>query len=300
MPTTSEFSAPSGPDRLGLAYAFTAALAWGLTGIFVRLLDGLSPSLIVLARMAVALIAFSPFVLRDPRGFLAALRTPLGPLMGLYYILATEAFTRAPVAEVTLIVGLSPIVALGLDRIAGAKITARSLIGAFVAFAGLALFLAPSAKQGGDTRFLGDVLAFGAATVSAAYASGLRKRTLTGRALNSRSLVAAACAMGVLLAGSGQIFAHLVHPGLEMSFDADFRNLSLLLSLGLVSTALPTLAFGLAAARLPTIMTTSFSLIVPLWAAVFAGLLLNEWPSLLSLPGGVATLLGVWIVLRAK
>lgn len=300
MTTSSEPSAFTGPDRLGLAYAFTAALAWGLTGIFVRLLDGLSPSLIVLARMTVALIAFSPFVLRDVRGFLAALRTPLGLLMGLYYILATEAFTRAPVAEVTLIVGLSPIVALGLDRLAGAKINSRSLTGACVAITGLALFLAPSAQQGADTRFIGDALALGAATVSAAYAAGLRKRTLTGRALKSRSLAAAACAMGVLLAGGGQALAHLIHSPTDVLFQPGVRSLSLLLALGLVSTALPTLAFGLAAARLPTVMTTSFSLIVPLWAALFAGLFLNEWPSLLSLPGGAATLLGVWIVLRAK
>lgn len=295
-------SAPglAGPDQLGLASAFTAALAWGLTGIFVRLLDGLSPSLIVLARMSIALIAFSPFVLRDPKGFLAALRTPLGLFMGLYYILATEAFTRAPVAEVTLIVGLSPIVALALDRATGARISPRSLIGASVAIAGLALFLAPSAKQAGDTRFLGDALAFGAATVSAAYAFSLRRRTLTGRTLNTRSLTAAACAMGVLLAGGGELLAWLTQPSADLLFSPDTRNLSLMLALGLVSTALPTLAFGLAASRLPTVVTTSFSLIVPLWAALFAGLFLEEWPPLLSLPGGAATLLGVWIVLRAK
>lgn len=296
---TSPYADP-GPDRLGLASAFAAALAWGLTGIFVRLLDGLTPSLIVLARMSIALIAFSPFVLRDPRGFLAALRTPLGLFMGLYYILATEAFTRAPVAEVTLIIGLSPIVALGLDRATGAKIAPRSLIGAGVAIAGLALFLAPSAKQGGDTRFVGDALAFGAATVSAAYAFSLRRRVLAGRTLETRSLTAAACAMGVLLAGGGELLAHLVHPADAMLFEPDVRSLSLLLGLGLVSTALPTLAFGLAAARLPTVVTTSFSLIVPLWAAMFAGMFLREWPPLLSLPGGVATLLGVWIVLRTK
>ena len=303
MPSTTHQNSPAdlaGPDRLGLACALTAAVAWGLTGIFVRLLDDLSPSLIVLVRMVIAFLAFSPFVLRDPAGFLAALRTPLGLFMGLYYLLATEAFTRAPVAEVTLIVGLSPIAALGLDRLAGTAIPRRSFVGALIAIAGLALFLAPSARAGGDARLVGDGLALGAAAVSAAYAFNLRQRTLTGRALKTQSLAAAACAMGVAVAAGGELLACLAHPAAGPLFVPDAGNLSLLLALGLVSTALPTLAFGLAAARLPTVVTTSFSLIVPLWAALFAGLFLEEWPPLLSLPGGIATLLGVWIVLRAR
>ena len=303
MSSTSEHSSSPdliNPDRLGLACAFTAAVAWGLTGIFVRLLEGMPPSLIVLVRMMIALLAFSPFILRNPGGFLAALRTPLGLFMGLYYILATEAFTRAPVAEVTLIVGLSPVAALGLDRLAGARISSRSLLGALTAIAGLALFLAPSAHHGGDSRLIGDSLALGAAMVSAAYAFSLRQRTLSGRALKTQSLAAAACAMGVVLAAGGELLACLTQPDTGTAFEPDTLNLSLLLALGLVSTALPTLAFGLAASRLPTVVTTSFSLVVPLWAALFAGLFLGEWPPLLSLPGGFVTLLGLKIVLRAR
>jgi hypothetical protein len=41
--------------------------------------------------------------------------------------------------------------------------------------------------------------------------------------------------------------------------------------LGALSTALPTAAFSIASARLPTVLTTSFGLSTPLFTALFAG-----------------------------
>jgi drug/metabolite transporter, DME family len=72
-----------------------------------------------------------------------------------------------------------------------------------------------------------------------------------------------------------------------------------LILLGGVSTAVPTLAFGVASARLPSILTTSLGLMTPLSAALLPGLMLGEWPALLALPGALVTLAGLVAVLRA-
>jgi drug/metabolite transporter (DMT)-like permease len=69
--------------------------------------------------------------------------------------------------------------------------------------------------------------------------------------------------------------------------------------LGAVCTAVPTLAFGIASAKLPAVLTTSLGLMTPIFAALFAGLLLLEWPSLSAVPGAVVAICGVVMVLRA-
>jgi drug/metabolite transporter (DMT)-like permease len=47
------------------------------------------------------------------------------------------------------------------------------------------------------------------------------------------------------------------------------------------------------------VLTTSLGLTTPLFAALFAGLVLNEWPVLAAVPGALVTIAGVVIVLRS-
>ena len=148
-------------DRLGLAAALAAPVAWGLTGIFIRLLHGLPPMTIVVGRLLVASVALGiVLVLRPGR---ARLRWSWSSLaMAAYYVLATEAFARAPVVEVTLLVGMAPVLALGIDRLRGRKVPARQLFGVILAVCGLVAFLLPG-KTRADPKLGGDLLALGAA-----------------------------------------------------------------------------------------------------------------------------------------
>jgi len=67
--------------------------------------------------------------------------------MGAYYILATEAFARAPVVEVTLVIGSAPVIAVGLERLRGARPVRQQVIGAIVAVVGLVLSTAQGRRR---------------------------------------------------------------------------------------------------------------------------------------------------------
>jgi drug/metabolite transporter (DMT)-like permease len=214
--------------------------------------------------------------------------------MGIYYLFATEAFARAPVVEVTLIVGSAPVLAVGLEHVRGLRPVRQQVIGAIVAVLGLVMFLRPDNRIS-DERALGYLFAIGAAVTSAAYAVGLRARAQSRRPLDPLALTVLACVFGaaassLLLSQSG------VASVLPVSSPAQDLYLALL---GSVCTAVPTLAYGIASARLPSVLTTSLGLMTPLFAAVFAGLLLNEWPALAAVPGALVAIAGVVIVLRA-
>jgi DME family drug/metabolite transporter len=214
--------------------------------------------------------------------------------MAAYYIFATEAFTRAPVVEVTLLVGSAPIIAVCLDWLTGRRAGRTRLVGVATAVAGLAAFVLPGSTHS-KTSMAGDALALAAATVSALYVTQLRAAALAGRSPDAvgiamRASVIGAIAAAVLAAARGT----LSHNGITV------HDWSMLFLLGALSTAVPTVAYSVASRRLPAAVTTSMSLLTPIFAAVFAGILLGQWPALIRLPGGLLSLLGIGIVVLSK
>ena len=283
----------SAHDRLGLVAALVAPVAWGLTGIFIRLLHGLPPMTIVAGRLLVASVALGiVLVLRGPGHPRLRWSWPSLAMAG-YYVLATEAFARAPVVEVTLLVGMAPVLALGIDRLCGRRVPAPQLFGVILAVGGLVAFLLPG-KTRADTKLSGDLLALGAATLSAVYALQLRRMADSDSPPDPVCVAAIACLVGAI-AGAALvgIFGSPTHP----AFTA--RDVGTLVLLGALSTALPTAAFSIASARLPTVLTTSFGLSTPLFTALFAGTVLQDWPAPSTLPGALITLLGLALVVRS-
>jgi drug/metabolite transporter (DMT)-like permease len=100
---------------------------------------------------------------------------------------------------------------------------------------------------------------------------------------------------GIILSGA---LVYLNNPTFAMKLSRD--NIVLLIALGVISTALPTLLFGIAAARLSSVTTASLTLLTPIWAAVIGGIIISEWPSPFAVPGGIITLVGLWIIIRKK
>jgi DME family drug/metabolite transporter len=249
---------------------------------------------IVAGRLFIAALVLIPWVLLRGRDFLGACRSPLSATMGAYYILATEAFARAPVVEVTLVIGSAPVIAVGLERLRGARPVRQQLIGAIVAVVGLVLFLRPRAGVGPD-RLLGYLFASSAAAASAAYAVGLRARALSNRPVDALALTVAACAVGAV---ASFVLLGREIPASMLAITAPMKLIYLVL-LGVVSTAVPTLAFGIASLRLPAVLTTSFGLTTPLFAALFAGWFLTEWPLPSAIPGALIAIAGLGLVLRA-
>ena len=248
---------------------------------------------IVVGRLLVASVALG-IVLVFRRPWRTRLRWSWSSLaMAGYYVLATEAFARAPVVEVTLLVGMAPVLALGIDRLRGRKVPAPQLFGVMLALGGLVAFLLPG-KVRVDTKISGDLLALGAATASAVYALQLRRMASSDSPPDPVCVAAIACLVGAV-AGAVlvAIFGSPAHPTFTV------RDVGTLVLLGALSTALPTAAFSIASARLPTVLTTSFGLSTPLFTALFAGTLLQDWPAPATLPGALMTLLGLALVVRS-
>jgi drug/metabolite transporter, DME family len=284
----------SSPDGLGLVAALSAPVTWGLTGIFIRLLGHMDPLAIVVARLLVGGFALGPFVLWRGQGAGGARLWRPAVAMGAYYVLATEAFVRAPVVEVTLLVGTAPIIALGIERLRGRHVPRRQILGVILALIGLAAFLWPGRRQS-DSRSLGDLLALGAATVSAVYAIGIAEAARAGRAPNAFAVAAAACLIGAL---AGVLL--MTVGGFPPLRSLPARDLGVMVMLGIISTAVPTVAYSTASARLPAVITTSLGLSTPLFAALFAGWILGEWPAASAVPAALLTIAGLALVVVAR
>ncbi len=280
-------------ESTALIAGLLAPVTWGLTGVFVRLLHEVPTLAIVAGRLFIAVLALGPWAVYRIREFRYAIRSPVATLMGAYYILATEAFARAPVVEVTLLIGCAPVITVVLELMRGDRPVRQQVIGACATVLGLVLFLSPKGHLSAD-RMSGYLLALGAAAASATYAVGLRARAQSERPLDPLAMTVCGCLLGAILSSIFLCWS-MGNPGLVLS-RSDYVYLALL---GLVSTAIPTLAFGVASARLPSVLTTSLGVTTSFFAAFFAGLILKEWPAPTALPGALVAIAGLVMVLRS-
>lgn len=320
-----------GVDPVGLACALATALTWGLVGPLVRAIPALTPVELVAGRLAFALTAALPALAfagaRREVAHASRSRTAwaLAALLTAYYLLAVAAFRAAPVADVALLLATAPLCALALRRIGGRRLgiarvprvgglgtAARERTGALVALAGVAVTLVPSLRaasgRGDAGRLVGDGLALLAAAASAAYAlvfdaarrraaeSGGRRTADAAASVGPRrapaplgvALLTFALGTAVLALRAGAFGVPLVH-----TERLDERGWALLAVLGVLSTAVPTLAFAAAARRLPPVLTSAAQLLVPVVAAVAAAVTLGERLSPWLVPGGALVAAGL-------
>jgi drug/metabolite transporter, DME family len=67
----------------------------------------------------------------------------------------------------------------------------------------------------------------------------------------------------------------------------------IILGLGILSTAIPTICYSFAAKHLSPILTTTLNLLTPIFATLIAVLLLKEQFPILSLIGAVLIIIGI-------
>ena len=277
---------------------------WGLTGVFVRLLPPLSPLTITAGRFLVALAFVLPVLglfAHSRRSVKSVLMRPMAYVLALllsgYYLLATAAFQMAPVAEVALLLSTPPLFILAFRRVRGDRPTMTEMGGALVAVAGIALILVPKIFYSGSMpiqHLTGNVLAICAAGLAAFYAYMYRMLAERGVAPDTMGVSLLTFVLG------GAILALWV--GLTPA-PAGWNMLNehaliVFLGLGVLSTAIPTLGFAIASARLPAIVTAMISLFIPLFAGLFAFLMLGERLSPMFIPGGIFVLSGIALIFR--
>lgn len=289
------------PQALGAA-ALTA-VAWGLTGIFVFLLPPVSAFHIAGGRLLLGLVCMLPMLAaaHARRAVSDALGRPVAyvfaALLSAYYLFATSGFQHAPVAEVALLLCVAPIFVLLLRRLRGDTPTRMELGGAVLALIGLAWILAPR-LAGGDSEhenhLLGDLLAIAAAACTALYADAYARLHKLGRApdpLGTTCLTLMVDSLALLGLAWG------VAEPLPATLLGDTRALWLLLGLGILCTGIPSMSFAYASKHLPPLVTATISLLIPVFAALFAALFLDQRLPLSILPGSLVLLTGVALVL---
>lgn len=287
-----------------LAAAALTALAWGLTGIFVFLLPPVSAFWIAGGRLALGLACVLPALLFSAvsrKALQNALRRPVAyvfaALLSAYYLFATSGFQHAPVAEVALLLCVAPIFVLLLRRLRGDVPSRMELGGAVLALIGLTWILAPrlaGSSSEHEQHLLGDGLAIAAAACTAFYADAYARLHRRGQAPDPFGTTCLTLIIGsIVLLGLAALFAAALPAGLG----ADTQALWLLLGLGVLCTGIPSMSFAHASKHLPPLVTATISLLIPVFAALFAALFLDQHLPLSMLPGSLVLLGGVALVL---
>ncbi|GAB19523.1 hypothetical protein GOEFS_091_00150 [Gordonia effusa NBRC 100432] len=292
--------------RTGLVFALISASSFGLSGPIARaLLDtGWSASAAVTIRIAIAALVLAPVAIGHMTGRLRELlrRSTLGAMAAygaiavalpqLCYFYAVETLQ---VGVALLIEYLAPVVVVGWMWVRhGQRPTWRTLVGALVAAAGLALVL----QIFGGVRLdaVGVAWALGATIGAAGYfiMSGSMRTTVPAVTLAGGGLITAAIGLsllgvvGVLPMSSST--ANVTLGGHQLPWWAA------LLVLGVITAAVAYVTGIAAARRLGSRLASFVALAEVVAAIVFAWLLLGQVPTLVQLLGGALILAGVVIV----
>ncbi len=290
------------PRTAALGWGTLAALTWGLTGTFTKLLPTYTTlevlAIRLLLAMGVTLLLFllqpsllskSVALVRQPVGML------LSSLMLFYYLFAVRAFQLAPVSDVALTVGLSPLLALVVSVVKGKAPALAEILGASTAFIGLVLFVLPKIQGISGDRILyitGLFFALMAACVSLGYVTLFERYAAHNPSLSPIVVSCTTFAIGavvitpIVAINSPALLVRTIQP----------ETLKIALGLGLLSTVVPTFCYSYAAKYLPPVLATTLNLLVPVFAAILAFFLIGETMPALSMVGAGLIIVGIIIL----
>jgi drug/metabolite transporter (DMT)-like permease len=288
----------------GLIAALCSAATWGMVGVFVQWLPGWSPFAVLAGRFLVATVVMLPIFFLAPSirsEFTCSLRIPLTwwlslPAIG-GYVLGTTAFQMAPVGKVTLLITTSPLFVIAYKYFVRLRIKRSEGVGMLLATVGVSLILLPQLSAGKATSWqtiTGYLLALGAAGMLALYTFWFNTLTKQGIAPKSINVVFVTCLLGGVLSLLCAIFFSTLSIGIGI----DRQIILVFVGLGILSTALPSLCYTVAAQRLPVVLTTAILLLEPVFAVLFASIALQEIPSLWFSIGSVLVFLGLLSIAR--
>ena len=290
-------------DKLGIVSAVLTASSWGMVGIFIRLLPSFSVMVVVSARLAVALAGVIIWLLLQNK-FLVHLRELrhlrvwiLGFIMLGVYASGTFAFQLATVGEVALLAATAPIFVIVSKLLQKKPITANEYWGVSIAFLGVCTVMFSNFTINSNLslqHIAGDILALLVSILVAIYASYCRSLSKNKKAPSSESIGLSAFILGCLIFLPVTLQSLVSHN--DFVYSIDLPEIAAFLSLGLISTALPTICSATAAKRLPSLLTTSISLFEPVLAIVFAFLILQEIPSFWVIPGTILVIVGLVVM----
>ena len=290
-------------DGKGIAIALLSTATWATAGIFIRWLPGWSPSAILAGRCLVAAIALLPVVLSRNirRDLLISARSPFVwllslPMVGCYF-LGTTAFQLATVGEVTLLISTSPLFVVAYKLIARIPIQKQEGIGTALAVAGVGLIALPEISVASSTSWrslIGYLISLSAAALLAIYVLAFNALTSKGKRIRSIHVVFITCVLGSGLSLLQTAFLSGTISAIALNSTA----ILVFLGLGILSTAVSTLLYTIAAQRLPVVLAAAILLTEPIFAVFFASALLREYPSIWFGCGSILVLAGLLLVAK--
>ncbi|MGJ8543814.1 MAG: DMT family transporter [Sulfitobacter sp.] len=269
--------------KRGFILVTCATLAWSTAGLFTRLIDVDTATMLFWRGMfgavgifAVALALQGRGALRDfarlgAAGWGFAIISALGMLCFITGLRLTS------VAHVAIIYATVPLVAAALGwLVLREKLSKSALLASLCALGGVALMVG----MGGDGTWLGDLLGFGM-TLALAVMMVISRRVPT-------LPIMAAAALSALLSG---FVALPFSPGLAVSAP----DLGLLMIFGLVNSALGLALFSLGARDLPAVETALITALDAPLAPIWVWLFFAETPTLVTLLGGAIVFTAVLV-----
>lgn len=276
---------------------FGGVLALSTSAIFVKLADAPS-GVLAFWRLFLASLVLLPFFFCDGRcraevkaftrrrwGMVLA----AGALLALHYVLWFESLGFTSTASSTVIVCLQPLFALALERfVSGRRVRPQALVGCAIALAGCVVIGSGDLRISG-VAFFGDVLAFVAAAVIAAYffVGEQVRQEMSALAYSTLGYLASAIFLAIYSLIQGENFT-----GYPLATWGAF------LGIALISTIGGQFVFNLLLADVPASAVTMSILGEPIGTILLAALILHEGLSAQQAVGILVIMVGMAVFFR--
>ena len=270
--------------RLGAFYVALSALAWSMSGLFIRSITTELTTLICLRGLISGTAIFSFFFLVERgRGF-AILRSMGWPFVQITFFSAASmmcglgAMRFASVADAMVIYATVPFLTAGVAFLMIREIPSRStLIAAAVAIAGVLVMM--SDRSGGAASLFGKFLAFMMA-VTVAFMATIMRQHKAMPMLPAMAASAWLCSLATFwFASPLSVTAH---------------NLGLIAAFAVVQNALGLILYTYGSHRVPaadaSLLVSLEVPLTPLWVWLF----LNETPTIATIVGGSVVALALF------
>lgn len=244
---------------------------------------GLTAGRLLVAAAAFAVLAPLTGVGLPPRADLG--RLALAALLGMsgYQLLLNTGQVRVTAATASIIIATAPLIAAGLGRaLLGERLTTRHVLGASVAFSGVAL--ATAGEGTGVKLEPASLLILAAAAAHAAYFVVMKPLVARYRPLQ-------ATAWATWLGALSALPLAAALPGQAAGAPPDAHVA--VLALGVGTSAVGFLTWSMALRELDASEAAVYLYLVPPTAALLAWLWLGELPTAAVVLGGAVTLVGV-------
>jgi len=276
-------------DGRTLAYIAIALLTWSSAYASIAYaLAAFTPGEIALARLGIASICFAVLLLFRRVALPARRDWPQLALLGaigltLYHLCLNLAETRIASGTASILLSLIPAATAAVSAVwLHERLSSRMLVGLGIALLGVVLVIVSSGKQ--VTFQPMALLALVSVVASAIYFVGLKPLFARNNILSVTAFTFFAGTLGSLPFGWHLAQAIAVAP---------WQRLSALLWLGMAPTFIGYLAWNAALGRTSASQVSSFIYFSPPIAVLIGMFWLHEEPGLLTVFGGVITILGV-------